>query len=439
LGVADPASAAALPFELRVLEVALDSVARHFAVAAHAVEAAAGPCLRMPTATKLTTDFLQRLRGVKQRAAVTRIKLETVRDVLERLLDDRQAMVALHLTAVEAAEAEREAAAAEDGGTPMASRGPWAGLSAAAARLVRRSGGPLFSRLGGPGGLFGRQSASGSGGCGGGGGGGPGRHSFSGASPAAALAAALERASTGSAAAAAAAGLDGPSAAVAAAAAAAALSLAAALDRRSTGAGGGVPGVKAKALASYLARASGGSDGDGGGGAGSATDGLSSANATTAGDGLASTDDPATGGLDPEECVEMLLETYLAALDAAHARLEALDEHVEGVEDLLDIELDAFRNNNIKVRLVINACGLVAFIVFAITGFLAMNLAQRWRGLEAEGAGGRREWPPGSALMFVLVGAGSAGGSLVVLAAWLIYLNQRGLGLASITALTRAD
>lgn len=432
LGVASPASAAALPFELRVVEVALDSVARHFAVAAHAVEAAAGPCLRMPTATKLTTDFLQRLRAVKQRAAVTRIKLETVREVLERLLDDRQAMVSLHLTAVEAAEAVREAAAAEAGGGGGGSEGgvrsPWAGLSAAAARLVRRSGGPLFSRLVGPG-AFGRRSLGVA--CGGG----AGRHSFVGASPAAALAAALERASTGSAAA----GHDaGPSSAAATAAAISiAASLAAALDRRSLS--GSAP---AKALASYLARASAGSDasGDGGGrGGGTGAGGGPGGDASTP--GADPPRDPPEELAGPEEPVEMLLETYLAALDAAHARLEALDEHVEGVEDLIDIELDAFRNNSIKARLVVNACGLVAFVVFAITGFLAMNLAQAWRAAEeVVGQGGEpvKVWPKGSALMFGLVGAGSAGGALLGLMAWLAYLNRRGLGLASITTLTRA-
>ena len=137
----------------------------------------------------------------------------------------------------------------------------------------------------------------------------------------------------------------------------------------------------------------------------------------------------------------MLLETYLAALDAAHARLEALDEHVAGVEDLIDIELDAFRNNNIKVRLVINAAGLVAFVVFAVTGFLAMNLAQKWRAdeVEVEGREEVKVWPEGSALMFVLVGAGTSGASLLVLMGWMAYLHRRGLGLASITALTRAD
>jgi hypothetical protein len=118
LGVASPASAAALPFELRVVEVALDSVARHFAVAAAAGEAAAAPCLRMPTAAKLTTDFLQRLRGVKQRAAVTRIKLETVREVLERLLDDRGAMVAMNLSATEATESARKGSALMEPPTP---------------------------------------------------------------------------------------------------------------------------------------------------------------------------------------------------------------------------------------------------------------------------------------------------------------------------------
>ena len=54
------------PFELRFLEAALDWTASAFHVAVNAVEASARPCLRTPTASKLTTDFLKRLRALRR-------------------------------------------------------------------------------------------------------------------------------------------------------------------------------------------------------------------------------------------------------------------------------------------------------------------------------------------------------------------------------------
>ena len=87
----------ALPFELRVLEACLDSSAAQFAALTDAIERAAAPGLRTPTAAKLTTDFLKRMRALKQRIVVTRVKLETIKEVLDKLLDDDSDMANLDL------------------------------------------------------------------------------------------------------------------------------------------------------------------------------------------------------------------------------------------------------------------------------------------------------------------------------------------------------
>ena len=346
------------PFELRVLEAALDFTTASYHTAITAIERAAGPCLRTPTATKLTTDFLKRLRALKQRVAVARVKLETVKEVLERLLDDEGDMAAL-LVSVAGDAGDR------GGGGRERERGAREGTPHHAHHRATRA-------------LFRRLSATG-----------PRRPSFAGGrpSPAAALAAALERtSSTGG-------GAD-PDAATAAAAAA----LAVHLERRSSGS---LHGRRVSALAAALAGAP-----------------------------RAPRAPPA-----PPGAVEQLLETVSARLEADFDRLQATAEMVDSVEVLLDLELDVFRNANLKLRILFSSAGLGALAVFAVTGYLAMNLAQPMRGIEPEG-GGSRLWPPASAAAFVAASTTAAVlavGIVLVLLAWMAHRGMAPLTMNAVT------
>ena len=138
----------------------------------------------------------------------------------------------------------------------------------------------------------------------------------------------------------------------------------------------------------------------------------------------------------------MMLEAYSARMAGSLSRLEAVAELLEGVEALLDLELDVFRNANLALRIVFSAFGLVALSVYAFTGFWAMNMRERTKmGVDEEkftddekaallegqgwtvtGAGGAiKLFPPGSHQAFVAWSTGIcavAVGALLVFGAW---------------------
>ena len=86
------------PFELRALEVALETVCAHLEVAAGDLEAAAHPALDYLTAA-VTTPNLERVRRVKTRLVRLTTRVETLREVLEKILDDDSDMHDMNLTA----------------------------------------------------------------------------------------------------------------------------------------------------------------------------------------------------------------------------------------------------------------------------------------------------------------------------------------------------
>ena len=427
----------ALPFELRVLEACLDSSAAQFALLTDAIERAAAPCLRTPTAAKLTTDFLKRMRALKQRIVVTRIKLETITEVLDKLLDDDSDMASLDLTlraeteesrAAEVAAAAAAAAVAHlgdenCGGTNAANDAATAAaaaVAAVAAHLDRKS----ISATSPAAALASYAAAAATTTAGGGGGGGPsvqGPPSSSG-------------------------GVSPFDVSVPAPPKAASISSSVRSGREGKKLG------KGRALAILarrtLLRRRRSAGGGGSGRAGSSVDDFCTAgdepgdnkgnNSPAPSDaGAASDDDEPLP--DPEEAVEMMLEAYSARMAGSLSRLDAVAELLEGVEALLDLELDVFRNANLVLRIVFSALGLVALAVYAFTGYWAMNMRERTsmgvaedaftddekkalleeKGWVLTGAGGAiKLFPPGSHRAFV---AWSVGISAVSVAALLVF------------------
>lgn len=98
-----------LPFELRILEVALDVVSQYLERLTGDLEAAAHPALDALTA-KVSTDNLERVRRVKNRMVRLTTRVETLREVLEKFLDDDSDMRDMNLTAKEAREVQERAA-----------------------------------------------------------------------------------------------------------------------------------------------------------------------------------------------------------------------------------------------------------------------------------------------------------------------------------------
>ncbi|CAL5224978.1 g7755 [Coccomyxa viridis] len=86
------------PFELRALEVALDVVASQLERLAVELECAAHPALDDLTA-KVSTGNLERVRRIKNRLVRLTTRVQTLREMLEKLMDDDSDMHAMHLTA----------------------------------------------------------------------------------------------------------------------------------------------------------------------------------------------------------------------------------------------------------------------------------------------------------------------------------------------------
>lgn len=86
------------PFELRVLEVALDVIGGHLERQAADLEATAHPALDALT-REVSTGSLERVRRVKSRMVRLKTRVETIREVLQKYLDDDSDMKDLHLSA----------------------------------------------------------------------------------------------------------------------------------------------------------------------------------------------------------------------------------------------------------------------------------------------------------------------------------------------------
>lgn len=96
--VTTPSGPDELPFELRVLEVALDVVSGYLEQLTSDLEAAAHPALDALTA-KVSTENLERVRRVKNRMVRLNTRVETLREVLEKFLDDDSDMRDMNLAA----------------------------------------------------------------------------------------------------------------------------------------------------------------------------------------------------------------------------------------------------------------------------------------------------------------------------------------------------
>eukprot|EP00884_Botryococcus_braunii_P008671 jgi/Botrbrau1/17805/Bobra.0127s0054.1 len=86
------------PFELRVLEIALDVVSAHLETSCQQLESLATLALDKLT-EQVTTSNLERVRSCKTRLVRLVTRVETLREVLEKFLDDDSDMHAMHLTA----------------------------------------------------------------------------------------------------------------------------------------------------------------------------------------------------------------------------------------------------------------------------------------------------------------------------------------------------
>ena len=89
-----------LPFELRVLETALDYVSKYLEQQVTDVEAASHPALDALT-QNISTSNLERVRRIKNRMVRLNLRIETLKEVLEKALDDDADMKDFNLSALE--------------------------------------------------------------------------------------------------------------------------------------------------------------------------------------------------------------------------------------------------------------------------------------------------------------------------------------------------
>ncbi|KAG2495008.1 hypothetical protein HYH03_006941 [Edaphochlamys debaryana] len=101
-----------LPFELKALEVCLDVMAGHLDFLTQELEASAYPALDA-LANKVSSPHLERVRRIKNNLVRLTTRVETVREVLEKFLDDDSDMHDLNLTAKELHEQEERRQLAE--------------------------------------------------------------------------------------------------------------------------------------------------------------------------------------------------------------------------------------------------------------------------------------------------------------------------------------
>ncbi|KAK9843412.1 hypothetical protein WJX81_000865 [Elliptochloris bilobata] len=119
---------------------------------------------------------------------------------------------------------------------------------------------------------------------------------------------------------------------------------------------------------------------------------------------------------------ERVLEPYYLATDDLWNRLQTVNELFTDTEDFIDLELDSYRNHNLRMRVALNASLLMAGTMFSIANVWGMNL---W-----DGPTRLHEWPSWTFLV------GSTSISLIpplLLVLFCVYLHRRGLGPTNIT------
>lgn len=84
-------------------------------------------------------------------------------------------------------------------------------------------------------------------------------------------------------------------------------------------------------------------------------------------------DDDSSSDGDVNE-VEMLLEAYFMQVDNTCNKLQTLHEYIDDTEDYLNIELDSHRNQLIQLELVLTAAMFALALVTVIAGIFGMNL-----------------------------------------------------------------
>ncbi|GLC60383.1 hypothetical protein PLESTB_001606400 [Pleodorina starrii] len=96
-----------LPFELRILECCLDVITGHLDNSTQNLEAAAYPAVDA-LGNKVSSPNLERVRRIKNNLVRLTTRVETIREVLEKFLDDDSDMHDLNLTAKELHEQEEQ-------------------------------------------------------------------------------------------------------------------------------------------------------------------------------------------------------------------------------------------------------------------------------------------------------------------------------------------
>ncbi|KAL3154514.1 hypothetical protein ABBQ32_013975 [Trebouxia sp. C0010 RCD-2024] len=75
--------------------------------------------------------------------------------------------------------------------------------------------------------------------------------------------------------------------------------------------------------------------------------------------------------------VEMLLQAYFIQMDNTFNRLETMNEYISDTEEYIDLEIDNFRNNLIRTRMILNAGNLALAMVFAVVSIWGVNLSDK--------------------------------------------------------------
>ncbi|BDA40370.1 magnesium transporter MRS2-B [Coccomyxa sp. Obi] len=314
---------ARMPFELRALEVALDVTCQHFERLTKNLETVATPLLQTATASKVTTDFLDRLRQMKARMNGLKTQVETMKEVLEKYLEDEDDMLDMNLTA----------------------RGQ--GTRHASFQLQRES----------------MQRHKGSG-----------RHSLS-----------MVRHASG----------YWPQLSVRTSAA----------NRNPWDEG--VPGS-------------------------SLTKDDMAAQMEAAAEQLAAAKRAAEAQRREEAIteVEMVLQTYFHNLDNSYNKLQTINEYMDDVEEFIDLEMDAYRNNVIRMRVMLNASALSGVMIFTVANIMGMNVGvapERLEGTAGFSGSTFMGYPLFLAVTFLTCGL-----SVLVYLAFLLYLHLVKLGPSNI-------
>ncbi|EIE22140.1 cora-domain-containing protein [Coccomyxa subellipsoidea C-169] len=315
---------ARMPFELRALEVALDVTCQHFERLTKNLETVAVPLLQTATASKVTTDFLDRLRQMKARMNGLKTKVETMKEVLEKYLEDEDDMLDMNLTA----------------------RGQ--GTRHASFQLQRES----------------MQRHKG-----------PSRHSLS-------------------------------------------------LVRHTSG--------HWPQLSVRTSMHSAGANFSEDGGEGGSPDDLAE-QMEAAAEQLAAAKRAAEARRREEAIteVEMVLQTYFHNLDNSYNKLQTINEYMDDVEEFIDLEMDAYRNNVIRMRVMLNASALSGVIIFTISNIFGMNL-----GVAPDRLQGNAGFSGSTFLgypLFLTVTIVTCGASVLVYMAFLLYLHLVKLGPSNIS------